>query len=83
MLILYIGLFFLTKNPRDSRQIGALASQLYPSKSKNIVEIYRDAISRPYGYLCIDCTQGTDERLRFRTNIFPSDPEIHNVIYLP
>lgn len=75
------GVFFLTKNPRNSQQIGVLASQINPSKRKTIINSYLDAISRPYGYLCIDCTQNCNESFRFRTNIFPSDPEPRNVIY--
>lgn len=67
------SLFFLTRNRRDSRQISVLGSQLLPSNPKALVEIYNDATSRKFGYLIIDCGQNTDEKLRFRTNIFPSE----------
>lgn len=75
------NVFFLTRNARDRRQIGILASQISPTNTKSIVNIYQDATSRKYGYLCIDCSQTVDERLRFKTNVFPNEiPQ--NIIYL-
>lgn len=68
----YIVLF---KNPRDVGQISYLGRQMFPSKngSKFLAEAFADATSKPYGYLFIDLKADTDERLRIRTNIFPSD----------
>lgn len=76
------NLFFLTKNVRSPQQIRTLAQQIDSGKTKNIVQAYKDAISRPFGYFVIDFSPTTDDRLRFRTNIFPSDPPPHNVVYL-
>ncbi len=66
----YIVLF---KNPRDVGQVATLARQMYPGKSKFVVEAFRDATDKPYGYLLIDLKPETDENYRLRTNIFPDD----------
>ena len=73
----YLVLF---KNPRDVTQIRHLASQMYPSKSKFMVEAFHDATASPYGYLLVDLKQDTPEILRLRTNIFPEEQE---TVYVP
>ena len=55
---------FLFKNPRDSSFISHLARQIYPAKSKFLVESYQDATKRSYSFLVIDLKQDTDEKLR-------------------
>ena len=70
----------LFKNPRDASQISHLAKQMYPSKTKFMVEAYRDATSLPYGYLFLDLKPETAEDMRLKTNIFP--PE-YLTVYLP
>ena len=74
----YIVLF---KNPRDVGQVMTLARQMYPGKSKFIVEAYRDATKEPYGYLLIDLKPETDENYRIRANIFPDDERQY--VYVP
>ena len=64
------------KNPRDQNQLATLARQMYPGKSKFLIEAFGDATSQPYGYLLIDLKPDTEERLRIRTNIFPDDTQI-------
>ena len=66
----YVVLF---KNPRDAGQVAIMARQMYPRKSNFVVEAFRDATREPYGYLMIDLKPETDDRYRFRTNIFPDD----------
>ena len=66
----YVVLF---KNPRDAGQVAIMARQMYPRKSSFVVEAFRDATREPYGYLLIDLKPETDDRYRFRTNIFPDD----------
>ena len=61
------------KNPRDASSITHLAKQMYPGNIRFMQEAYRDATIEPYGYLFIDLKPDTDERLRLRTNIFPTD----------
>jgi hypothetical protein len=36
-------------------------------------EAYKDATSRPYGYLFLDYKQTTPDEFRYRTNILPSE----------
>jgi len=45
----YLVLF---KSVRDKSQIAYLARQIYPTRSKHMVEAYTDATSEPYSYLC-------------------------------
>lgn len=61
------------KNPRDKAQIQHLARQVCPENQKFLQEAYNDATSSAYGYLLIDLKQETPDKLRFRTNIFPTD----------
>jgi GTPase SAR1 family protein len=63
----------LLKNPRDAIQASVLARQVYPGRSKFVVEAYKDATKNPYGYLLIDLRPETYESYRVRTNIFPDD----------
>lgn len=65
--------FFLTRNLRDKRQISSLGSQIMPSNTQLLVNMYNDAVDRPYGYLNIDCSQNSDERTRYKTNVFPDE----------
>jgi hypothetical protein len=73
----YIVVF---KNPRDALQIATLARQMYPGKSKFLVEAYKNATEKPFGYLMLDLKPDTEEKYRVQTNIFPTD--IHYV-YTP
>jgi hypothetical protein len=50
-----------------------LARQVLPEESKDLYVAYLDATCRPHGYLVLDLSQDTDDRLRFWTNIFPSE----------
>ena len=64
----YLVLF---KNVRDATQISHLAAQMYPGKSKFLIDAYRDATSAPFTYLFIDLKPDTDDKIRVRSNIFP------------
>lgn len=66
----YIIMF---KNPRDTMQIATLARQMYPGKSKFLVEAFKDATSKPFGYLLLDLKPDTEEKYRVRTNVFPDE----------
>ena len=74
----YLVLF---KNPRDATQIAIVARQMYPGKSKFVLEAFKDATKEPYGYLLIDLRPETDDRYRIRTNIFPDDDRQY--VYVP
>jgi hypothetical protein len=73
----YIVLF---KNPRDALQVATLARQMYPGQSKFLVEAFKDATEKPFGYLLLDLKPDTDEKYRIRTNIFPGERQF---VYLP
>jgi hypothetical protein len=67
------------KNVRDKKQFQYLAQQVYPEDSGSLYTAYLDATSRPHGYLLLDLTQDTNDGLRFRTAIFPSEQPL--VVY--
>ena len=69
----YIILF---KNPRDSLQIATLARQMYPGKSKFLIEAYQNATKESYGYLLLDLKPTTTDALRVRTNILPTEVQV-------
>ena len=73
----YLVLF---KNARDATQISHLAGQMYPGKSKFMIEAYRDATSQPFSYLLVDLKPDTEDRFRLRSNIFPGETPY---VYLP
>lgn len=58
------------KNPRDKSQIYPLARQIFPDKPKELLKVYKEVTSLPYGYLFIDLTQECDDLLRFQTDVF-------------
>jgi hypothetical protein len=66
----YIVVF---KAPRDATQIVTLSKQMYPGKSRFLVESYNDATRKAYGYLFIDLRGETPDEYRIRANIFPTD----------
>lgn len=59
------------KNPRDKLQITIIGKQM--GNMKFIEEAFKDATSTPFGYLCIDNKNDTDDRYRVRTRIFPEE----------
>ena len=73
----YIVMF---KNPRDALQVATLARQMYPGKSKFLVEAFKDATEKPFGYLLLDLKPDTEEKYRVRTQIFPGERQF---VYLP
>jgi len=69
------------KNVRDKSQFQYLARQVHPEDSDSLYKAYLDATERPHGYLILDFAQDTDDRLRYRTNVFPD--EYPPIIYVP
>lgn len=70
----------LMKNPSDRLQVQTLGRQLFTG-TKHFQEAFDDATEKPYGYLLIDLTQSTPDKMRLRTNIFPTDDVMH--VYVP
>lgn len=66
----YLVLF---KSPRDVSQIQHLAKQMYPGKTRFLVDSFKDATREPYGYLVVDLKPDTPDEYRLRTGIFPDD----------
>ncbi len=62
--------YVIFKNPRDKSQLQFLARQVYPQKSKDLIEIFEEATAKPHGYLFLDFTQECPDAYRFRSNIF-------------
>jgi len=73
----YLVLF---KNVRDKSQIAHLSRQMYPNKSKHMIESYTDATSKPYSYLFVDLKPNTEDNYRLKADIFPDD--VHNYVYV-
>ena len=61
------------QNPRDSLCITTLAKQMFPKRTDYLMEAFRDATSKPYGYLLIDCHQLTPQDIRLKTNMLPGE----------
>lgn len=71
----------LMKNARDASQISMLGRQLYPGCSKLLMEAYKDATKRPFGYLVVDTSPRGDDKFRLRTDIFPGeDPTVYSCL---
>jgi len=66
----------LLKNVRDENQFMFLARQVYPENSASFYKAYLDVTQRPHGYLLLDLSQDTDDRLHLRTDIFPTEKTI-------
>ena len=57
------------KNPRNSREIRTLASQITP-KTLELLDIYQKATRDPYSYLLINLTQDGLPQLKYMSNVF-------------
>ena len=42
------------RNPRDSLGVTTLAKQMFPKRTEYLMEAFRDATSKPYGYIFTD-----------------------------
>ena len=73
----YLVLF---RNPRDATQVAHLARQMYPGKSKFLIEAFKDATVKPYSYMLLDLKSETEDKFRVRANIFPDE---ENFVYVP
>jgi hypothetical protein len=67
------------KNVHYRNQFAYLARQVLPAASVSLCEAYREATQNPHGYMILYFTQNTDDLLRYRTNVFPS--EYPRIIY--
>ena len=73
-------IFVLMEIPRDVSQLQCLARQAFLGKSNFLMEAYKDATSKHYGYLVLDFSPGTIDDYRVSPNVFLSED---TVIYQP
>ena len=79
-LILNTHYFVLYKNRRDQKQIQRFSRQAFPQQSKYFLDVYRKAISTPYGYLLVDINLHSNKLYSLRSRIFPGEDTI---VYRP
>ena len=63
----------LMRNPAGALQIKTLATQLFPTKTADFMQAYKDATSKQFGYLLVDMHPKTPELIRLRTHIYSDD----------
>jgi hypothetical protein len=61
--------FFLMRNPRDTRQVMNLASQMFAGDTDFFMACYRDAMLERFNYLAIDCSPECDDDFRIRNRL--------------
>jgi hypothetical protein len=69
----YLVLF---KNIRGTSQIQMLGQQLFPGRSKTLVESFGDATKKCWGYLVLDLSPRAEDEYRLRTNIYPDEDTV-------
>lgn len=67
----------LMRSPQAALSIRNLATQLFPGKVAEFLEIFEHATRQAYTYLLIDLHPITNPKIRLRKNIFPG--ELHGV----
>ena len=65
----------LFRNKRSVHQIGTLARQTSIANPQLVQWAYRDATSKPYGYLVMDFRNDTPEEMRLLTNVMCENNE--------
>ena len=61
------------KNPRDQLGVRILMQQAFPQDFKEVLNVYRDATERPYGYLMFDLHPNSSDHERLKTNLLRSE----------
>ena len=70
---LQVQYLFLLRSIRDASVISTLGRQI--GNYKFLKQCYQDATLQPFSYLFIDMKPGTDDKYRYRSNIF-NNPSI-------
>lgn len=68
------------KNVRDKSQIACLARQVYPGKSRVLIDVFERATKNPFSYLLIDFSNRCPETMRLKSDLF-SDEGM--TVYIP
>lgn len=74
----YLVLF---KAPRTRDQVSCLGRQICPENITFFQESYEDSCSEPHSYILLDMTQKCNEDFRYRSKIFPTDPDC-TIVYI-
>ena len=61
------------KNPRNQLGVCILTQQAFPQDFKEVLNVYRDATERPYGYLMFDLHPNSSDHERLKTNLLRSE----------
>ena len=61
------------KNPLDQLGVRILKQQAFPQDFKEVLNVYRDATERPYGYLMFDLHPNSSDHERLKTNLLRSE----------
>lgn len=64
----YIAIF---SQPRDLQMISTMGQQIFPKSGDFMTSCYRLAMQKSYGYLFLDLTSGTPDKLRVSSQIMP------------
>lgn len=76
--------FIIMKSVRGKAQLSHFCRDVFPGKSKYLLEAYDDATSNdPYSYIKVDLTQQTLEKFRVSTKIIPEKAIFRPVFYIP
>lgn len=60
----------------DRQQVMTLARQMYPDNTQYLLRHFKEATSKPYGYLLVDLKPTTPEHLRLRIDVLnPIKPQ--------
>jgi hypothetical protein len=65
-------------NVPDKTQFNHVARQIYPDHPQFLMDVFRNATSKPHGYLFIDLSHNVEEDLRVQSNI----TELVRVVYI-
>lgn len=66
----YVVIF---KNPRDASQITHYAKQFSPNNIGWVVKAFHEATRRPHSYVIFDNHQTSQDKIRMRSHILPTD----------
>ena len=57
------------KNPRDQLGVRNLLLQSFPTQWKEVLEVFRRATSRPFGYLLVDLHPASSDDVRVLSHL--------------
>lgn len=67
------------KNPQDQLGVRILTQQAFPQEFKDVLNVYREAIERPYRYLLFDLHPSSSDQERLKTNVLQD--EGYTIVY--